>query len=816
MISRSLGPALGGAIGVLFAIGNGVAVALYIVGFCETLIDNIGQGHVFEDLVNEIRLYGMLLLTFLISMALIGVGWVVKLNMVLLVLITVTIICFVIGAFIKTPDLEAGFTGLGDSQFMANLGPGYTEGFDFFYVFAVFFPAVTGIMAGANISDQLEDPSVAIPMGTLSAVGGSMLVYLALAMIIGAAGERWALIENVLLMADMCLSPYLVYAGVYAATFSSALASLVGAPRILNAVACDKLIPALEIFATYEGEPRKAYVFAFVIASICILIGDLNVIAPLISMFFMMTYAMINFACFELSQTKSPGWRPAFTYYTWYTALFGCICCIVCMFLTDEVSAILSALIGFGLYKYISYRNPQVNWGSAIEAVHELQTVRQLMRMRTHKRNPKNFRPSYLVFGKTISSEASIVNFMTTFRYGYGATIYGKVVVGDIDGKESRDTIGKFCHTFRPNDRTYGYLDPKLDADGQALLSSEPGRKLKALSHIPEIEEQEQDHDQTETDAMSGIANTFVAPIELKSLTRQNRVDSSSVDPDASALLDEDVASSSNQNALIHKKKAFLDVVLAGNFREGVRMLIQTSGLGAMRPNTTVYGYMEDYKTKNIKEVTSYVGALRDSFYYNMNTMVLRGHEQLDYTESPKGEHIDIWWLVEDGGVTVLIPYLLSQHNYWKMKKGASAKMRLLVIVQSGTSKENKDEMKEQLQSFMANLRFAKWSVKVVENVTQPSEQDTLVYNSIIAKTPLNEQPVNMQKRSKKWLQFSETINAESRGAKLVVITIPVPRAHFNPYTYLSWLALLTKGFYKAGVPVILMRGNGVNVLTSE
>jgi amino acid transporter len=164
---------------------------------------------------------------------------------------------------------------------------------------------------------------------------------------------------------------YLIYFGCFAATLSSAIASLVGAPRVLQALAADKLYPKIEFFAKGYGpgdDPVRGYVLVFCIALGCILLGDLNMVSGLLSNFFVASYALINFSSFHASITKSPGWRPAFKYFNPWVSLFGCFLCLGCMFLMEWMTAILTFVIICILYLYLHYNAPEVNWGSSTQA----------------------------------------------------------------------------------------------------------------------------------------------------------------------------------------------------------------------------------------------------------------------------------------------------------------------------------------------------------------------------------------------------------------------------------------------------------------
>lgn len=152
-----------------------------------------------------------------------------------------------------------------------------------------------------------------------------------------------------------------IYAGIFAATLSSALASLVSAPKVFQALCKDKLFPYIHIFAKgygKSGEPRRSYLLAYFIAMFCILIGQLNIIAPIISNFFLAAYCLVNFSCFHASCANSPGFRPAFKYYNKWVSLLGASLCLVVMFIMSWWTALITFGLILFLYIYIYYRKP--------------------------------------------------------------------------------------------------------------------------------------------------------------------------------------------------------------------------------------------------------------------------------------------------------------------------------------------------------------------------------------------------------------------------------------------------------------------------
>jgi len=210
----------------------------------------------------------------------------------------------------------------------------------FFSVFIVIFPAVTGFMAGANMSGDLEDPGKSIGSGTLAALASTLSVYGILIFVIGATVQRATLTSNYNIMQDVCFVKPIITVGVLASTISSGLGNLVSSGRILQALARDNVFPFLAPFkfGTKKGdEPTYATLLAWLIAQCCIFIGSLNAVASIISQFFLLVYLFTNLACFALKITGAPNFRPRFKYFSWHTALVGSILCLVILFLSSPV-----------------------------------------------------------------------------------------------------------------------------------------------------------------------------------------------------------------------------------------------------------------------------------------------------------------------------------------------------------------------------------------------------------------------------------------------------------------------------------------------
>ena len=436
LISRSLGVEFGGAIGVLFFLAQAISVAMYVIGFTEAFVSTLpGLGVspvVIASLVN--------LATFICVY--IGAGWTIRVQYGILAVLLGALVSFYTGALQEfQPDLMR-----------ANWWPEQPSSSNLFVMFALFFPAVTGIMAGANMSGDLANPSRSIPRGTLLAVAVTAVVYLSQAVLLGGARSADELASNNLVVRDVAYWPGWITAGVFAATLSSALGSMMGAPRILQAFARDEIFRSFNFFASGSGlshEPRRATVLTCVIAQICIFLGDLNAIAPIITMFFMITYGLLNLATFYEAITRNPSYRPTFRYSHWSISLAGAIGCLIVMFLISWFWATLSIVAIFGLQWFIRSREIESRWGDVQSGVAFERARRALLKLEEEVYHSKNWRPIVMALSGTGWTRPHIPIFGHWLTSGHGILTLAQVVTGDIeDHAERRDRYEAVLRKF--------------------------------------------------------------------------------------------------------------------------------------------------------------------------------------------------------------------------------------------------------------------------------------------------------------------------------------------------------------------------------
>ncbi len=422
LISRSLGVEFGGGIAFVFYLAQSVSVAMYVIGFAEAFVV------AFPDIATDQRIVATVANGAVLLTVLVGAGWAIRIQYLILLILAGALVSFALGA-IPAFSLQT---------VAANFAPAYSSGQSALTMFALFFPAATGIMAGANMSGDLRDPAKSLPLGTFAAIGVTATVYLGLIILLGGGVDRATLISNNLVMNDIAIWPMLIVAGVFAATLSSALGSMLGAPRIIQAFARDRVFTSLRFLGRGSGagdEPRRATILTAIVSQAAIMLGDLNAIAPIITMFFMVTYGTLNLACFYEYYSSNPSFRPRFKYSHWALALLGAIGCLVAMLLMDAVWAIVS-LIAMGLlYWTIRSIGIRARWGDVRSGMAFERARQALLSLEKEPPHPKNWRPIILALGAASSGRRRIAEYGHWLTAGRGVLSLGQVVG---EGTENR------------------------------------------------------------------------------------------------------------------------------------------------------------------------------------------------------------------------------------------------------------------------------------------------------------------------------------------------------------------------------------------
>uniref|UniRef100_A0A7N8X683 Solute carrier family 12 member 5a n=1 Tax=Mastacembelus armatus TaxID=205130 RepID=A0A7N8X683_9TELE len=784
MISRSLGPEFGGAVGICFYLGTTFAGAMYILGAIELLLiyivpkaaifplEGLEGPEAEAALLNNMRVYGTILLTSMATVVFVGVKYVNKLALVFLACVILSILAVYAGViktaieppdfpvcllgnrtlvwktfdvcaktietdngtvttqlwrmFCDSPFLNAtcdkyftannvtqaqGIPGITSGILAENLFGNYYEKGDLIarkdvdsvedqddpltnanrYVLAditsfftllvgIYFPSVTGIMAGSNRSGDLRDAQKSIPVGTIAAITTTSTVYMSSVILFGACIEGVVLRDkfgegvhgNLVIGTLAWPSPWVIVIGSFFSTCGAGLQSLTGAPRLLQAIAKDGIVPALRVsLSVYlfgnivnlflmwslqifghgkaNGEPTWSLLLTACICESGILIASLDSVAPILSMFFLMCYMFVNLACALQTLLRTPNWRPRFKFYHWALSFLGMSLCLTLMFLCSWYYAIIAMAIAGSIYKYIEFAGAEKEWGDGIRGLSLSAARYALMRLEEGPPHTKNWRPQLLVLVSTDAEQnveqPRLLSLTNQLKAGKGLTIVGTALEG-----------------------TY------LENYDQAQ------RAEQALHKLMETE----------------------------------------------------------------KVKGFCQVTVSSNLRDATSHLLQASGLGGLKHNAVLVSWPRNWKQGDEHQTwRNFIELVRETTAAHLALLVPKNISAFPsngerFTEG----HIDVWWIVHDGGMLMLLPFLLRQHKVWR-----KCKMRIFTVAQMD---DNSIQMKKDLTTFLYHLR-----IDAMIEVVEMHDSDISAYTY--------EKTLVMEQRSQMLKQINLTKNERER-----------------------------------------------------
>eukprot|EP01083_Nonionella_stella_P007033 20339_1 len=813
MISRSLGASFGGTVGLLFGVGNAIATSMYLIGFAEVIFEVVGP--VFsQNKLTDIRIWSNLALLFETIVALLGgMKLVMRSSMVLLIFIVSVISLIFVGGLYRTDESEGiiGLEGFMNGNFNTNMKSNFSvfEGvkYDFFKVLAIFFPASTGIMAGANISSQLKNPSVNIPKGTLSAIGITTTCYVALVIMLGGIVLRPDLLETPLILKMISVVPELFLGGVFAASLSAAMTSLTSAPSILKAVVDDNIVPILTSICGASGpntnNDKQMMIISVIIAFCCNLLGSLNMVAPLITDFYLIAYCIINLSCFLSSMSKSPGWRPSFLYYNKYLALCGTILCIIFMILSDWMYAMLALFIAFVLFQYINYIDPDVDWGKVQESRLYYDAFKSVLRLDKGRMSSynkaglhvKHWRPGFLVLCGDPLHRPHLIHFANTLSKSHSPTFFATIRT---DIALYRTNVNKF------HEQNYGNYLPR-----QLLNSNKKGF------------------------FDSVFAESFRAGVTML----MQCVGLGSLRPNTLVL-----GYKHNWTLNVKESYEYIEVIrdalemgyaimLLRNFSyiDWTKVVKNDSNNdnGALNMDGDEKGIDIELE-ESTHQTTSLVERIKDTFRWNdasksqfdlasddMNSMQVLNHKV-------DSQYIEVWWLIDDGGLTVLLPYIMKLHSFWN-----TCKLRLNIIADSNALSQEYLNVYHLMNQF--RLPYETKLIEVDSHNELPSKQTMDRFHQLTGHQLDFDKDLVRPKVIQKWLKVAELVHQHSSASQVIVLTLPLPtrfykydesdavddndgqdRKYMNGKVYFAILEMLTENL----PPVILIRGNGQSALT--
>ncbi len=432
IVSRSLGLEIGGAIGLPLFLSQVFSVTLYSFGLAESL------RIVWPDIPLQWAAFVIVLGVAALSFA--GARLALKAQLPIMALVGASLVALTIGAVAAVAKLpEPGFTA-----------PGPSGLFTVWQGFAVFFPAVTGAMAGLGLSGDLKEPGRAIPHGSILAVLTGFAVYLTIPIVLSVGADvadlRDEVTSSLIWTRIAPLGALLVFPGLWGAIFSSAVGSMLGAPRTLQALARDGLAPAR--LGRRTGDWRElmpGLIVSSLIALAATRLPGLNAVAMVVTMFFLTTYGTVNVVAALETLSGDPSWRPRLRV-PWPVSLLGAAACVAVMFLIDPWCGGFAVVAEIALWLGLSRRERTARWGDARRGLYETLIRWALMKLARRPVSARNWRPHILVFVGDPEHQMDLVRFGDWFSQGRGVVTVCELVVGDLFD-ENLDRTGRHDHT---------------------------------------------------------------------------------------------------------------------------------------------------------------------------------------------------------------------------------------------------------------------------------------------------------------------------------------------------------------------------------
>ncbi|KAL7102627.1 hypothetical protein ACP275_08G130300 [Erythranthe tilingii] len=775
LIGRALGPEVGVSIGLCFFLGNAVAGALYVLGAVETFLNALPQAGIFRDTqtfvkvngtdvaqpitspsLHDLQVYGIIVTIILCFIVFGGVKMINRVAPAFLLPVVFSLFCIFVGIFLARTNYPAdGITGLSLQSFKDNWGSEYQMTnnagipdptgkiyWNFNALVGLFFPAVTGIMAGSNRSASLKDTQRSIPVGTLAATLATTILYLVTVLFFGALATRDKLLTDRLLTATVAWPvPAITYIGIILSTLGAALQSLTGAPRLLAAIANDDILPVLNYFKVADGsEPHVATLFTAFLCIGCVIIGNLDLITPTVTMFYLLCYGGVNLSCFLLDLLDAPSWRPRWKFHHWSLSLIGASICIVIMFLISWIFTVVSLALASLIYYYVSIKGKAGDWGDGFKSAYFQLALRSLRSLGASQVHPKNWYPIPLIFCRP----------------------WGKLP----------ENVP--CH-------------PKL-ADFANFMK----KKGRGMSIFVSILDGEYHECAEDAKAACRALSTY---IEYK------------------------------------KCEGVAEIVVAPSMSDGFRGIVQTMGLGNLKPNIVVMRYPEIWRRENLTEIpATFVGIINDCIVANKAVVIVKGLDEWPNEYQRQYGTIDLYWIVRDGGLMLLLSQLLLTKESFE-----SCKIQVFCIAEEDSDAE---ELKADVKKFLYDLRMQAEVIVISMkswDIAQAEQQDESVEAFSLARERISGYLAEMKGRAERegqplmadgknvvvnevqvekflytTLKLNSTILRYSRMSAVVLVSLPPPPLNHPAYFYMEYMDLLVEN-----VPRLLMvRGYRRDVVT--
>ena len=429
MISRSLGLELGGAIGIPLFLCRTLSLTLYSFGLAESV------AFLWPADWGPVPIQWIAAATIVLITAIAGKSAEASLKLQIPIMIAVGVSILALAGGVLTG-------GLGEAEWTPHYERSAPAGF--WFVFAVFFPAVTGFTAGIGMSGDLADPKRSIPRGTLLAVATGTVIYLVILALLAfsakVTGPELASLDPKappIWTRIALLGFWLVFPGMWGAILSSAFGSALGGPRVLQALAADGLAPRVLSRTSKTGQPTIATWVTGLIALAAVALGDLNQVGRWVTIFFLTLYVTVNMSAALERLAGDPSYRPTIRL-PWYVSAVGSLGAVLVMFLISPLACVAAVTLELALYLYLRKRALVSQWGDVRSGLFSALARFSLLQMRKLEAKARNWRPQILLFAHNPARRLGLVRMANWFNQNRGLVTVCEVLTGEVDGATER------------------------------------------------------------------------------------------------------------------------------------------------------------------------------------------------------------------------------------------------------------------------------------------------------------------------------------------------------------------------------------------
>lgn len=707
LISRTLGPEIGAALGITLIIAHATAIS-WRLHYIAAAITQMYSGPVTTSAKWDRTVWRVCLSVLVFLMCVPGAKLSIYILVVCFVLICIALLVLFIGFFARKPGSVRLFTGMSMDNIHRNFGTHITETADLIVYLGILFPASNALMTCANFGGRLKNASRAIPIGGFAAILTSTVAMFATILFSAAvfAFEEQDYSTVSFLLIESAIYPPLAYAGFIAACLGSALTLNIGGARILNVMVYDELLPGFLKKWVFRGEPLLSHFIVTLISLAFAVVDEPTTSTKITNVIFLVPFCLVNWAVWTAASAHYPGFRPSFRFYNRWIALVMAVLCFARMWVVNWIISLIVLPVFIIIWVIYKCLKPEDRWGTVTQSMTFYKTLKEELNLYHIKPHVKTYRPNVIFITKAHPDDRRTFSyFLNEVLHGHGMAAIGRVVISD----EDKDFQG----LVEERDGTY--------------LTSDEGYRI------------------------------------------------------------------------------FYDITIASSFAEGVRDLILLMGIGMMRPNTLCLEYPETWADEETTELndTDFVSSVKLAFDASYGVLIIR-HLDL-FMDVDRAGNIDVWFLDDDGGLTLLPPYLLRAHRRWK-----HAHFRVLTVAFLDEG-ETYDEKQKNLATMLYRYRINGDGIVIEGSVEHDSITPFTKMNwDALARQFQLETAESASRRTKRYLVIADILRQYSSHASFIALTQDIPPADVDSKLYMAWLETVSK----INVPFCFIRGNGDNVLS--